>query len=100
MVDDIELCVPNRFFPADNSSKCVFDKTWREVNEFKGVIETGGLGDLMIEGEWEAWVCGAQLPCAIQAQDWHCYTYSEKHKVFVPWGFNRDLALVVKCPKK
>ena len=26
-----------------------------------------------------------------------CYTYSEKHEVFVPWGFNRQLGLVVKC---
>ena len=97
---DIDLCVPNELYPAENVSKCVFDMTWEEVSKFKGVVETGGLGEMMKEYEWEVWVCGVQLPCAYEAEDWVCYTYSEKHEVFVPWGYNRQLGLVVKCPKK
>ena len=99
-VNDIDICVPHELYPEENASTCVFDKTWQEVRELKGVMETGGLGDLLIEDEWEAWVCGAQLPCAIQAQDWVCYTCSEKHEVFVPWGYNRKLGLVKKYSKK
>jgi len=95
-VKDIDLCVPNELYPAENVSKCLFDKTWEEVGELKGVMETGGLGNLMKEYEWEAWVCGAQLPCALQAQDWVCYTYNEKYEVFVPWGYNLELGLVKK----
>jgi len=76
------------------------DKTWREVIESKDVMATGGLGDLMTALEWEVWVCGAQLPCALQAHDWVCFTYSEKYEVFVPWGYNRQLGLVMKSPKK
>jgi len=99
-VNHIDLCVPEKFFPPENVSKCVFDKTWPEVNKLKGVMETGGLGDLMTAHEWEVWVCGAQLPCALQVQDWACHPYSEEYEVFVPWGYNRQLGLVGKCPKK
>ena len=96
---DIDLCVPNELYPAENVSNCVFDKTWGDVKRLKGVMATGGLGKKMRDG-WEVWVCGVQLPCAYEAEDWVCYTYSEKHEVFVPWGYNLQLGLVVKCPKK
>jgi hypothetical protein len=99
-VNDLDICVPNELYPAENVSNCVFDMTWREVSKFKGVVETGGLGEMMKKYEWEVWVCGAQLPCAYEAKDWVCYTYSEKHEVFVPWGYNLQLGLVVKCPKE
>ena len=46
---------------------------------------------------WKVWVCGAQLPCAIEEQDWVCFTYNEFHDVFVPWGYNRELLIVRKC---
>ena len=64
---------------------------------------TGGMGDFMTptcnQHEWEVWVCGAQLPCAFEKSDWVCFTYNELYGVFVPWGYNRDLRLVGKCPK-
>ena len=45
-------------------------------------------------------MCGAPLPCALETRDWVCFTYNEVHRVFVPWGYNGHLDLVVKCPKK
>ena len=80
-----------KLYPADNVSHCIFDKTWGDVGTLKGVLETGGMGDLMTPHEWEVWVCGAQLPCAFEKGDWVCFAYNELHGVFVPWGHNRDL---------
>ena len=94
------LCVPPGLYPAANVSHCVFGQTWEDVRKLKGVVVTGGLGDLLVADEWEVWVCGAQLPCALETRDWVCFTYNEVHRVFVPWGYNRQLDLVVKCPKK
>ena len=94
------LCVPPELYPAPNVSHCVFDTTWEDVRKLKGVLETGGLGDLLVADEWEVWVCGAQLPCALEQSDWACFTYNELHGVFVPWGYNRQLRLVGKCPRK
>ena len=98
-VNDLDICVPNELYPAEDVSNCVFDKTWGDVKRLKGVMATGGLGKKMSDG-WEVWVCGVQLPCAYESEDWVCYTYSEKDEVFVPWGYNLQLGLVVKCPKK
>ena len=99
-VHGTNLCVPQRIYPASNVSHCVFDKTWSDVNKLKQVMVTGGLGDLLVEDEWEVWVCGAQLPCAFEQSDWVCFTYNELHDVFVPWGYNQQLRLVGKCPRK
>jgi hypothetical protein len=95
-VNDLDLCVPDELYPAENVSNCVFDKTWGDVKRLKGVMATGGLGKRMSAG-WEVWVCSAQLPCAYEAEDWVCHTHSERHEVFVPWGYNQELGLVVKC---
>jgi hypothetical protein len=99
-VDGTSLCVPPELYPTSNVSHCVFDKSWKDVIKLKGVMETGGLGDLLVEDKWEVWVCGAQMPCALEQRDWVCFTYNELHNVFVPWGYNQQLRLVGKCPRK
>ena len=100
VINSISLCIPPKLYPASNVSRCVFGHTWEDVRELKGVMVTGGLGDLLVADEWEAWVCGAQLPCALERRDWVCFSYNEVHRVFVPWGCNRQLDLVLKCPNK
>ena len=87
--------MPEEFFPGENVLKCAFDGTWAEVRDGvgKGVMQTGGLGKMMIDGEWEVWMCGSQLPCALAKNDWVCFTYNEIHGQFVPWGYNRRLRL-------
>ena len=98
-INGIDLCVPSKLYPTQNVSHCIFDKTWEDVRKLNGVLVTGGMGDFMTPYEWEVWVCGAQLPCALEKSDWVCFTYNELYGVFVPWGYNRALRLVGKCPK-
>ena len=96
-VNGIDLCVPPKLYPASNVSHCVFDKTWEDIQANRYIFQTGGLGNKMRGPEWKVWVCGAQLPCAIEKHDWVCFTYNELHDVFVPWGYNRELLIVRKC---
>ena len=93
-VNGIDLCVPLMLYPAENVSHCIFDKTWEDVQANRYIFQTGGLGNKMRGPEWKVWVCGAQLPCAIEEQDWVCFTYNEFHDVFVPLGYNRELLIV------
>jgi hypothetical protein len=68
------------------------------VGELKArcMMQTGRLGEKMRDG-WEVWVCGSQLPCAYEAQDWVRHTYSYKYEMFVPWAYNRKLGIVMRA---
>jgi hypothetical protein len=68
------------------------------VKENRYIFQTGGLGKKMQGDAWKVWVCGAQLPCALEAHDWVCFTYHEIHDVFVPLGYNRELLIVRRSP--
>ena len=107
-VNGIDLCVPPELYPAENVSHCVLERTWGHVKENRFnryIFQTGGLGKKMQGDAWKVWVCGAQLPCALEAHDWEikkkskwvCFTYHEIHDVFVPLGYNRELLIVRKC---
>ena len=96
-MDCVDLCVPPKLHPAEKVCHCVFDKTWEDIQANRYIYQTGGLGKKMQGEEWKVWVCGAQLPCAIQTHDWVCFTYNEFHDVFVPLGHNRELLIVRKC---
>ena len=95
----IPLCVPNDLYPAADVSHCVFDKPWKDVRSGskRNILQTGALGQRIVEHEWEVWVCGAQLPCALEKGDWVCFTYNEVHHVYVPWGYNLDLRIMRDC---
>jgi hypothetical protein len=60
-----------------------------------GLYRTGGLGKLMTLTEYEVWVCVREHPCAQDENDMVCFTYNEKHKIFVPWGLNSDQNIVL-----
>ena len=87
------LCVPNNLYPAANVSHCEFAHTWDDVAENKHLYRTGGLGKKM-SGAWQVWVCQGAHPCSDNKKDTVCFTYSEVHRVFVPWGYNSDLRIL------
>ena len=91
LVEDT-LCVPNHLYPASNVSHCVFERTWKDVLDNRHLYKTGGLGKMMCD-EWQVWVC-MEHPCATDKNDRVCFTYSEAHHVFVPWGYNSLLNLL------
>ena len=45
--------------------------------------------------EWEVRVC-MEHPCATDKNDRVCFTYSEAHHVFVPWGYKSHLTFLKK----
>jgi hypothetical protein len=87
------LCVPNVIYPSPNVSQCVFDKSWEYIKSHKVMFKTGGLGKKMRLG-WKVWVCSLSHPCGDDKNDLVCFTYSEFHHVFVPWGLNSELRVV------
>ena len=48
-------------------------------------VFTGGLGGLMVEGEYEVWVCAHKDPCALGGDFFFCYVLQEQTQRFVPW---------------
>ena len=87
------LCVPEHLFPAPEVEHCVFDKTWLDIAEQRDLFATGGLGKKLM-AEWKVWMCGADVPCSVREGDLVCFTFSERHQVFVPWGYNSELKIV------
>jgi len=85
------LCVPNNIYPVPNVSHCVFGNTWKDIITMKARFYTGGLGKLMTNDKWEVWVCQVDHACSATENDRVCFTYSEEHHVFVPWGYSRHL---------
>ena len=94
-LDGDTVCVPNIIYPAPNVSHCVFEHTWRDLRSMQVSFSTGGLGRLMTDSEWEVWVC-MEHPCATDTDDRVCFTYSEAHHVFVPWGYKSHLTFLKK----
>ena len=87
------ICVPKHIYPHPEAEHCVFNHTWTDVIRAPDVFATGGLGKLL-RAEWKVWVCAAAHPCVAREGDQACFTYSERHAVFVPWGFNSALRVV------
>ena len=81
--------------PSPAVSQCVLEKTWKEMIgkiEFK----TGGLGRKIVDGKFEVWVClSDHYSCSEQVDDALCFTFSEQHNVFVPWGFSKELSMSI-----
>ena len=96
---------------------CSETRDWREIlhndlwvrTEPKGT--TGGLGKLMVEREFEVWVCLEKPQCIsgiVERSDYHylvdwsttsryqnfmCYVYNEKTRRFIPWAAQSVLML-------
>jgi len=89
------VCIPRHIYPSPEAQHCVFGKTWKDVIRNRDLFATGGLGKKMRDG-WEVWVCAVAHPCVERKGDWACFTYFERHEVFVPWGFNSALNVMPK----
>lgn len=87
------ICVPERFYPSANVENCNMFQTWKELRyEEKGSHATGGLGKFAIPDQWEVWLCHTGVVCGGIEQHYDvCFTYSEEHRVFVPWGLRSEL---------
>eukprot|EP00960_Hanusia_phi_P009448 273604-Hanusia_phi.AAC.2 len=46
---------------------------------------TGGLGNLMVAGRFEVWVCEKNHTCLEDPGDFFCFLYDELNHVFIPW---------------
>ena len=56
-------------------------------------VFTGGLGGLMVEGEYEVWVCAHKDPCALAGDFFFCYVFQERTQEFVSWDQHFNLQL-------
>ena len=74
----------------------VFD-SWTDMRmqrrEGSVVVKTGGLGDLMIDGEYETWTCVYDDACGLGGDYFFCYVFQEQLQQFVPWDQHFNLRL-------
>ncbi len=101
------VCVPEHFYPSPDVAACALKASitgWRDLRQqwHQWGVVTGGLGKLLVEDEWEVWVCGNRGLCeggdemlgggAVDT-DAVCFVYSERHRLFVPWGLRSKLRI-------
>ena len=68
--------------------------SWPDALQDKSLImKTGGLGNLIVEGKFEIWVCLHNDPCALGGDFFFCYVIDESTKTFVPWDQHSTLKL-------
>jgi len=102
-ISGIGVCVPSSVYPSTAMRDCRMNENWQHIASTEEVYaryRTGGLGKLMRADQFEVWICSLQpapdsspLSCSIPQGDVMCYTFSEVHHVFVPWGLNSELKL-------
>ena len=56
-------------------------------------VKTGGLGNLVVAGEYEAWVCVYDDACGLAGDYFFCYVFEETTLSFVPWDQHYNLRL-------
>eukprot|EP00960_Hanusia_phi_P017108 503234-Hanusia_phi.AAC.3 len=89
-----------RELPWNNVSvsvqQCNLNQSWEYIlsQRNSGIVQTGGLGQLMHEGRFEVWVCDYDCPCVIHVIDAACFVYDEMNESFLPWGLQSSLDLM------
>lgn len=92
-------CLPKPLVPVVEISECFLNYTWDDLilNEFptraNTDFKTGGLGHLMVKGNFEVWLCERNHTCVNDPKDFFCFTYDERNAVFYPWGSMSNLSL-------
>ena len=90
------LCVPESLYPAASVAHCVLEKEiWKDLamldkSGAAKVWSTGGLGKKMVNYEFEVWLCTTLSSCGGAGGE-VCFTFSERHEIFVPWGYACEL---------
>ena len=66
----------------------------RQISDRSVQVKTGGLGALLIPGEYESWVCVYEDACALGGDWYFCYVFQESTQKFVTWDqhFNLNLS--------
>ena len=67
-------------------------KTWKNRMAGNTRALQEGMLDLEWLNKWAVWLCQEQKSCSVHGA--LCFTYSEVHGLFVPWGYKRELDLV------
>jgi len=71
--------------------------SWPELRQqIKGgglQAKIGGLGQLLIPGEYEVWICVFDDACALGGDWYFCYVHEETTEKFVPWDQHFNLRL-------
>ena len=98
------------FSISQRFSACGEERAWREISRSdlwvsdKPNARTGGLGHLMVLGQFEVWLCLDKPQCISQLlaspdhhylvdqsstspwQNFMCYVYNEETSQFIPWA--------------
>ena len=78
---------------AKNYPTCNCTRSWREIRQSKPNTRTGGLGEFMVPGKYEVWMCLQDNLCSTP-ENWFCYVFNEQTLKFEAWGFNSDVKVV------
>jgi len=82
------------YFKNSKFQGCLLEvATWSQIirdSEYTVRYKTGGLGKLMIQDEYEVWLCDRKDKCLV-SQDMMCYIYNEKSKIFEPVDLQSNL---------
>jgi hypothetical protein len=83
-----ELMQAAKMYPTCNCTR-----SWREIRQSKPNTRTGGLGEFMVPGKYEVWMC-LQDNMSSTPEDWFSYVFNEQTLKFEAWGFNSDVKVV------
>ena len=83
---------------AQKYPNCQCTLSWQEIRRSNPRTRTGGLGEFLVEGKYEVWVCLQDNVCST-LDDSFCYVFNEQTLKFEAWGFNSELKLVESALK-
>ena len=83
---------------AQKYPNCQCTLSWQEIRRSNPRTRTGGLGEFLVEGKYEVWLCLQDSVCST-LDDWFCYVFNEQTLKFEAWGFNSELKLVESALK-
>jgi hypothetical protein len=78
---------------AQKYPNCQCTLSWQEIRRSNPRTRTGGLGEFLVEGKYEVWVCLQDKVCST-LDDWFCYVFNEQTLTFKAWGFNAEVKVV------
>jgi hypothetical protein len=78
---------------AQKYPNCQCTLSWQEIRRSNPRTRTGGLGEFLVEGKYEVWVCLQDNVCST-LEDWFCYVFNEQTFIFEAWGLNSELKVV------
>ena len=78
---------------AQKYPNCQCTLSWQEIRRSNPRTRTGGLGEFLVEGKYEVWVCLQDNVCST-LDDSFCYVFNEQTLTFEAWGLNAEVKVV------